>query len=139
MLTVLRWIALVPACLLAWVIAFLVGLRVLGVVEGFCPPELVVSGMCGASWYPAAERATICFGVGLSAFLVVLASAITAPSQKVAFAQLALAVGTIIAAVMAFSGDLYWELGAAVLSGTAALFMVKAWLHRQQTRVGDLA
>ena len=124
MVQTLRWLALIPACVAAWWLALLVGLCIRSVVNSFCPPELVVSGFCEASWYPAAEDAVICFGVALSAFLVVLTAALVAPTHRVLASKAALVSGSAVAIYFAIGTGAYFALAAAVLAGVLALVVV---------------
>ena len=124
MIQVLRWLALIPACVAAWWLALFIGLYIRSVVNTFCPPELVVSGFCEASWYPAAESAVICFGVALSAFLVVVTAALVAPTHRVLASKFALASGSVIAIYFAVGTGAYLALAAAVLAGILALLVV---------------
>jgi len=136
---VLRWIALVPAAIAAWYVAFFAGLHLLSIVDSYCPPELVVSGTCTADWYPTAEQIVICVGVGLSAFLVILTTAIVAPSHKVLFSRIALGVGVLVAAVMGIAAGAYYELASAVLVGLGSLLVVTAWLRSPRSKSGTVA
>ena len=128
---VLRWIAVLPASSAAWFVALFVAMHLHSIVEGFCPPELVVSGQCTAPWYPTADRIVLCVAVALSAFVVVLAAAASAPTHKLNVARLALAVGAAIAAGMAIPDGRFWELGSAVVAGVGALLIVAAWVRRE--------
>lgn len=140
MIRVLRWIAVIPACILAWYAAALfAGIYVLGVVDSFCPPELVVSGMCTASWYPAAERTVICFGVGLSALFVIVTAAAVSPTHKIFVSRLALGVGCVVAGIMGVMASAYLELIAAILAGICALFLVTWWLRRPRLVPSNVA
>lgn len=130
MIQVFRWLVLIPACIAAWYVALFIGLYVHGIVDSFCPPELVVSGFCEASWFPAAEKAAICFGVALSAFLVVVTAALVAPTHRLLASKAALAIGTLVAIVFAVGTDAYFELAAAVLAGILGVFLVVAVAKR---------
>ncbi len=131
MVQVFRWLALIPACVAAWWLALFIGLYVRSLIVGFCPPELVdVSGFCEASWYPAAEDAVICFGVALSAFLVVLTAALVAPTHRVLASKAALAIGTVVAIYFAVGTGAYFALAAAVLAGIFAVLVVTTIVKR---------
>ncbi len=130
MIQVFRWLALIPACITAWYVALFIGLYAHGIVDSFCPPELVVSGFCEASWFPAAEQAVICFGVALSAFLVVLTAALVAPTHRVLASKAALVVGTVVAIIFAVETDTYFELAAAVLAGILGVLVVATVVKR---------
>ncbi len=125
MIQLFRWLAIIPACIAAWWLALFIGLYVRSVVNGLCPPESLAYGfLCEASWYPAAAEAVLCFGVALSAILVVLTAAAVAPRHRVLTAKAALIVGTLVAIYFAIGTGAYLALGAAVLAGTFALVVV---------------
>lgn len=139
MIQVFRWLALIPACVAAWYVALFIGLYVHGIVDSFCPPELVVSGFCEASWFPAAEQAVICFGVALSAFLVVLTAALVAPAHRVLVSKAALAIGTVVAIIVAVETDTYIELAAAVLAGIIGVLVVATVVKRRHRTTSHMA
>ena len=84
--TLLRWIAVIPAGILGWYIAFLAALALLTGARGLCPAESMVSGACIAPWFRYAEAAIICVSVALAASLVVLLPAFVAPRWRSAVA-----------------------------------------------------
>lgn len=122
----LRWIGLLPAALAGWVLAFFIALAMFGWLDSFCPPEEMVSGMCGASWYPLASQAVVCFGAGLSAFFVVGAAAWVAPSHRRVVAWVSFGVGASIAVLVGVvsGGGLIAELITALASGLLAVGLV---------------
>ncbi|MBB6598034.1 hypothetical protein [Luteimonas sp. MC1825] len=130
MIQVLRWLAIIPACVAAFYFALFIALYVRSSVAALCPPELVVSGFCEASWYPAAEQAVFCFGVALSAFLIVLTAAGIAPTHRVLVSKAALGVGTLIAILFAVETGEFLALAAAVLAGILAMLVVTTLLSR---------
>ena len=139
MIQVLRWTAIIPACILAWYVALFVGIYILGIVDGFCPPDQVISGFCQASWYPTAERVVICFGTALSAILVVLTAAIIAPTNRILVSRLALGVGAVIATVMAIQLGTYLELISALAAGTLGVLAVGYFAHRWRKSTAQVA
>ena len=130
MIAILRWLAIIPACILSWYVALFVGIYLHGMIDTFCPPQLIVSGFCTASWYPAVGRIVICLGVALSAFLVVVTAALIAPAHRVLISRIALVVGAVIAAWMALETGSYIEFVSAFLSGFLATLIVVAVSRR---------
>ena len=96
----LRWLGIIPAAVAGWFLAFFIGHRVLGIVDSLCPPEEIVSGDCVAPWYPLASQITICFGVGLSAVLVVAFATLVAPSHRQVVAWVSYGLGASVALAM---------------------------------------
>ena len=82
MLTVLRWLCVPPAALAAWYLALILALLLHTAVEGFCPPDQVVSGACFAPWFLRFSDVLVCFGAALAASLIVLAAFLVAPSHR---------------------------------------------------------
>jgi hypothetical protein len=121
----LRWLGIAPAALAGWYLAIAIGLYVHGLLDSFCPPDDVVSGMCLASWYPLASRVVICFGAALAAFLVVVASAFVAPSHRYRVAWIAFAIGAGVALVMSVAASTYMELFVALTAGLFAVWIVR--------------
>ena len=117
MVNFLRWLAIVPACIFAWYLAIFVGLSMLTTVEEFCPGAVVGSGQCTAVWYPSAERAVICLGVALAAFLLVAVASAIAPTHRIIVSRVALGIGTVAAAFIAIRTNAYLALASAISAG----------------------
>jgi hypothetical protein len=140
MIRVLRWISVVPACIAAWYVALFTGIIVHSRVFSLCPPELVAYGVfCDAKWFPAAERAVMCFGAALAAVLVVLTATVVAPSHRILISRVALGVGTIVAVVMAVRLGQYAELLSAVCAGALATLFIGWAIMRPKTDRSDVA
>ena len=140
MIQAVRWLMPVPASIVAWYVALFIGLLLHGRLFALCPEHLVAYDIfCDASWFPAAERALICFGAALSAVLVVSTAAIFAPTHKIQATCLALATGAVVASVMAFQRGEVLELVAAVVAGSAATYAIRSIVRRSQSRSGNVA
>ena len=114
-MNLLRWILLLPSAYIAWVVALLVGFVYVRFLDWICPPELVVSGACTASWHRAAIDAGIVASAGFAAGLVMLTVILIAPSNRRLVAAFAFGIGSTVAIYMAYASD-SWAAGAAVLS-----------------------
>jgi len=132
MIKLLRWIGIVPAAIVGWYLALFIALIFHGMLDSFCPPDEVTSGMCNASWYPFASRSVICLGAALSAFLVVLLSSLVAPSHRGTIAWTSYSVGAVLALLMAISASRYashyLEFFSAVAAGLLAVWAVHRFL-----------
>ena len=115
--TLFRWIAVVPAGVLGWYIGFLAGLALLAGATSLCPTESLVSGACIAPWFRYAEAAIICVGVALAAFLVIVLPVIVAPRWRSAVAWVAFAAGLIIAVYFVAYTAAVLEFVSAVVAG----------------------
>ncbi|MBK6616654.1 hypothetical protein [Ottowia sp.] len=93
-MTALRWMLAVPAAGLGYLAAALVAALLLSVLDGLCPPELMVSGHCMAPWHRHAEQAAFGLASALGAALFVALPWWMAPAHKGRVGAAACAVGT---------------------------------------------
>jgi hypothetical protein len=116
-ITLLRWIAVVPAGLLGWYIGFLTGVALLSAAINLCPAESMVSGACIAPWFRYAEALIFCVSVALAAFLVVALPALVAPRWRLGVAWAAFGVGLIVAVYLVVYTATLLEFVSAVIAG----------------------
>ena len=124
---VIRWLLVVPSAIAAWYFAVLVGMLMFGVAVAPCwDSDAPRPQFCDAAWFPLelVERGVFFFGVGLAAVLVVVVSALVAPSRRTAVAYTALAVGTVVAGVMGYLAEAFAEAAVAVVCGLLAALAV---------------
>ena len=132
MINALRWLGVLIAPLLGYVVAVLGAVVLTGQLIRLCPPELLVSGMCTASWYPALELAAISVAVGLGASLFVLLPSLVAPhSRRVVATAAFFAAAAVVSwftwhAGFSFLAPVLTALGA---SGVTALFLARSAVH----------
>jgi hypothetical protein len=115
-----RWALILPGAIAAWYLAFLIGIALHEGLNMLCPPELVVSGICEASWYPGAERGLVAFGAGLAAVLVMIACTLIAPTNKRGAAIGTFATGSIVAIALGWT-ELLVPMVAAITAGALVL------------------
>jgi hypothetical protein len=128
--SIVRWILVVPSALVAWYFAFLVSVfaYLLGPCMNTDAPQ---PRFCEAAWFDAFKRGEILYGVGLSAVLVVAASAVMAPSHRTAVAWTAVGIGTIVASVMGYRAERFAEALVAIACGVlTALFVSRLTADR---------
>lgn len=118
----LRWLAVILSAVLAWWIAFIVGLFMMSAAERLCPPELLISGTCNVPWWSYVVQGISSFGAALAAVLVVLVSSVVAPSHRRRVAWLTYSVGTVVAVIMGYMFIV--ELSAALLAGAITAAMI---------------
>lgn len=123
-----RWIGVLPAALAGWLLGLATGLFLYGRLASLCPADQMVSGLCGASWYPLASQAVVCFGAALAAFLVVLLPSLVAPSHRITVAWVAFVSGAILAAVLAWLAASPAELASALAAGLLAVWAVRKFV-----------
>ena len=123
-----RWFSVVPSAILAWYAAFISGLVLVAAIGHLCPPEEIVSGLCGAWWYPYAERAVILLSVAASAFLVVVCASAMAPTHRVPVAWAAYVCGALVAIYFVSQTAAVGEFISAILAGLFGVFAVARYL-----------
>jgi hypothetical protein len=89
----IRWLLFVPSAALGYLWTFLCAMVLVGLLQGLCPPDLMISAMCTASWFRTAERVAIMFSLATGAALFVALPAAIAPAQRTAIAVGAFAIG----------------------------------------------
>lgn len=123
----LRYIAIIPASLLGWLTAFLIGVEALDLaVLGFCPSELREGYDCYAHSWQLVEDCIIAVFAGISAFLTIGFGVRAAPARKTAVALYIYIVGSIIALVLAITMKLLlWPCSSALIMGFIAMRIVQ--------------
>jgi hypothetical protein len=127
-----RWILVPFACLAGVYAGIALALVLIQLADRLCPPELVVSGMCGAPWYPAAERAALCAGAALGGALAVLLPRQAAPAARPRVATAAFVCGAAYATwfLASVGSDILAPWAAALAGGALAL------AHAYRARAG---
>jgi hypothetical protein len=138
---IVRWILVVPSAVVAWYFALLVTGLLLGFIVAPCmDSDAPQPDFCEAAWYPrqAIFRGIYFFGAGLSAFLVVVVSALTAPSHRTAVAWTAVGVGAAVASAMTYGTDLFvvavFAIACGVTTAVVATRAASASRHSKVTR-----
>lgn len=104
----LGWCGIALVAYLGFLLALVIGMILHSVASAFCPEADVVSGMCTAPWFSWVELGITLAAATLAGALVVLFAAAAADRpQRLTAAWAAMAVGTLIATMMAVSGG--WE------------------------------
>jgi hypothetical protein len=93
----LRWLLVLPAACLGFLLSVVCGFGLVSLAGWFCPPELVISGMCTASWYPLASDLAICVSAALGASATVALPFLLAPTHRLPIAITAFAGGSFFA------------------------------------------
>lgn len=124
----LRWLLIVPLGAIGFAIGICAILLLLSAVTWLCPAELVISGLCTASWFPAAQEVAISVGAAIGAAAVVGLPSLAAPQSKRLVALVAFCVGSayvLSLLVMGSSSAPIWvPVACAIASGAVALWVV---------------
>lgn len=125
---VFRWLLVVPSGIAGVLLGFAAALAFLGIADRFCPPELLMSGTCTASWYRTAESAALCSGAALGAFAAVALPTFVAPAHKARVAAMAFCMGAVYALwfAVAAGGSAWPPAASALAAGMAAVGWVLA-------------
>lgn len=135
MLNTLRWLLIVPMAIAGWSIAFIAGLKLLGMVYYFCPSDYQVSGMCQHPGAQLLEDFLLVAGAAVSAVFVLVFATVTAPSYKPQVAAATLMLGLAVA-TWAFleTGALGAFVGACV---AGAITFWRLLHHNRQRTIGN--
>lgn len=123
---ILRWLLVLPSWLAGVVLSLVVAMALRALCIQLCPPELLVSGMCMAAWYPAAESLSICVGAALGAATAVVLPSLAAPQYRGRVALAALGLGTACATWWLAAGgfSLLAPFACALASGVVTVLVV---------------
>jgi hypothetical protein len=132
MTRILRWSGVPLAGLAVWYGTLLLGIASVDLLDALCPPELVVSGACTASWYDPAFYSLTSFFSGLVAIGIVLVPALIAPAFRFHIAVLAFSTGAAFAVYFTILDHSLWApFVAAALGGSFGLWLAFVWWKRR--------
>lgn len=134
MTTLLRWAAVPLTALMGLYIAMAITFGLRGVLTAACPEEVMISGLCGANWFWAAENVLVCIGAALAATLLVALPTLIAPSHKVTVACSLFFTGSVVALVAGVQTSDYGPIASAIFAGIATT----AVLLRSRRRRAEL-
>ena len=139
MRTLIRWLLVPAAALGVWYAGMALALVALGVLGALCPEELIVSGLCTASWYGPAVDSLVILTAGVVAFGMILATTAVAPSHQPLVAVITFVCGAAFATFVvstSFDGML-GPFASAATGGTAALVILRRRMRRPQSTSPD--
>ncbi len=124
---ILRWVLVIPSAFAGWYTAFIIGLFLYAVADSFCPPDLMVSGSCQASWHGSLVDGLIIFGSCLSAILVLIFAVLVAPSNRILVAKIIYTGGVIFAIYAVYVTSAWPAFFGAVVSGALLLYFLSRY------------
>ena len=127
---IIRWILVIPAAVIAWYLALVISLFLLNLVEIYCPQEFTVSGACSASWTKAIFNVLVIFGAGLASILILVFSALMAPSKKILVSKVVFMGGVLFAIYAVHQTSAWGAFISAILCGTVTLIIQLRVLKR---------
>ena len=119
-----RWVLVIPSAFVGWYLAFVIGILLYQLAEFFCPPELMVSESCQASWFDPVFNGLFVFGASLSAVLVILLAVLMAPAQRRLVAIVIYFGGCLTAMEFAIATSAWPAFAGAIASGALILFII---------------
>ena len=122
-MNVLRWMAVPCSVITVWYGVLMIGIASIAVLERPCPPELMISGMCTASWYAPSVDALLLFYTGIVSAAVVLIPAAIAPFYRFYVALAAYGLGACFATYNVVVGVGWTLFMASAAAGSAALWI----------------
>lgn len=128
-----RWLLVPVTAAAVWYGALIAGLYGVEVLDAFCPPEQIESGMCNASWHAPAVDVLIIAMAALAAFGVVVAPAAIAPGHRFIVALSMFVLGAIVATAMAMEGGMPGPFTGAAIGGIGGLAVAAARWRRRTT------
>jgi hypothetical protein len=132
MTKLLRWTFVPLSGIAVWYAALLLGIAGYGLLDRLCPPALVVSGACTASWHGPASEALLLLCTALASAGIVLVPALVAPARRFRVAVLAFGCGAAFALYAASGGSLWGPFFVAGLAGSASLWLAASrWRARE--------
>jgi hypothetical protein len=131
-MNLMRWAGVPLSAIAVWYGVLVVGIAGISVLDRFCPPELMVSGACTASWHAPAVEALMLLCTAIVAAGIVIIPAYVAPAQRFLVAALAYGCGAVFALYAASDGSLWGPFFVAAFTGSASLWFVAArWRIRR--------
>lgn len=116
------WAATVPAFLAGIALGVLATLASLELLDRLCPPAAMVSGLCTAAWYPAAQTAALSLGAALAAVSSLLGVFWVCPGREPRTVTVAWAVGAV------YATGAWIEIGASFTGPALAALGCGAWI-----------
>ena len=122
--SIIRWLLVLPLAVAVWYICLIVGILSLSILDYFCPPELMISGSCQASWHGTFQDIFIALFASLSAVFIVISSAIVAPYKKYEVVVLSFSAGFLTALLIAYTTKAWFVFFPVSISGLITMFLL---------------
>ncbi len=121
----IRWLVVPLSAVAVWTAALLLGLAGITVLDSLCPPDLMVSGLCTASWHAPAVKGLEMICAAFAAAGVVAVPTVIAPHHRVQVAAVCLVGGAMFALFFAIAAHAWADLAAAAISGCTAFYLMR--------------
>lgn len=120
----IRWLLALVSPTSGFAVTVTAAIVLTNILEKLCPPELMISGLCTASWFPAAVKAAFATASFIGALVFVALPALAAPTFKSTVAWAAFGAGLTVAVIFLWQGgkDILPSFVAAILGGLLGVF-----------------
>ena len=127
-MNLLRWAVVPLSGIVVWYSVLFAGIVGISLLDRLCPPELIVSEACTATWHAPAVEGLVLLCTAVVSVGVVVIPAYVAPARRFLVAALAFACGAVFALYAASDGSLWGPFFVAALAGSASLwFAASKW------------
>jgi hypothetical protein len=143
--TAVRWALVPPTAFAVWSGTLLIGIGGSSLLDSFCPPDLMISGICAAPWHAPAMTALemLCATIAAVSFIVLPAA--VAPTYDVQVAVGCFVVGGLLTIELTIAGGLSAAAAVAAIAGVITLWLTISRSRRrsvdghfrQQSAVGQ--
>jgi hypothetical protein len=113
----LRWVAVIPAAIAGWPLAFAITASLHRMAFALCPSAMIVSGACTAPWFQVVEFGLSCIFASLAAILIVALPTLIAPGKRRVVAWSAFGVGSLFALYIGIRAEAIAQLVVALIAG----------------------
>lgn len=123
-MTVVRWLLVPVTAFAVWAGTLLLGIAGSSLLDSFCPSDLMVSGICTASWHRPAMAALemMCAAVAAVGFIALPAA--VAPAYRLQVAVVCFVVGGVLTMALAITGALWAPAAVAAIAAMITLWAV---------------
>lgn len=130
-----RWILVPLSGIAVWAAVLVLGIAGVDLLSRLCPPALMVSGLCTASWHAPAVEVLILLCTAVVSAGIVLIPAFVAPSNRFRVATFAFACGTVFGLYAASGGSMWGPFFVAASAGSASLWLAASKWRRPRAAV----
>jgi hypothetical protein len=134
---ILRWFLVIPSAFAGWYAALFISIFLYAVADtvadSLCPPELMSSRGCQASWHDPLIDGLVIFGSSLSAVFVVMFSVLVAPKKRILVAKVIYIGGAIFALYAVYETSAWGAFFGTIISGAFLIYFLNHYLKGKKS------
>ena len=123
-MTLVRWLLVPVTAFAVWAGTLLLGIAGSSLLDSLCPSDLMVSGICTASWHRPAMAALEMMCAAIAAVGFIALPAAVAPAYRVHVGVVCFVVGGVLTIELALAGALWAPAAGAAITGIVTLWAV---------------